>query len=185
MIWMLVRGAWLPRAFFLDRRSFEHLTSLPLHFVFLFCCCYLIFFIIICIFYLFTSTLTRVQTRWFGIPFQYNVAVDEFPTRQVVQPLWLSDDGDGLCVFEHTAEMFDKYLIQRKLYDAWQIGLVLAEAMNMESFYWITPLRAKDVRNTLLCLSSLTHHKATHKLPDLRYVYGVVNKTSSIGLMWL
>lgn len=46
--------------------------------------------------------------------------------------------------------MFDKYLIQGKRYDAWQIGLVLAQAMNMESFYWITPLRAKDVRNILL-----------------------------------
>lgn len=105
--------------------------------------------------------------------------VDKFLPRQVVQPLWLSDAGDGLSVFEHSEDMFDKYLIQRKLYDAWQIGLVLAEAMNMESFYWITPLRAKDVRNTRLCLSSLTRPKATHKLPGLRYVYWVINKTAS------
>ena len=58
----------------------------------------------------------------------------------------MSGAGDRLLVFEHTEDMFDKYLIQRKLYDAWQTGLVLAEAMNMESFFWITLLRAQEVR---------------------------------------
>lgn len=105
------------------------------------------------------------------------LAVDAIPPRQVAPPLWMSGAGDGLWVFEHAEDMFDKYLIQRKLYDAWQTGLVLAEAMNMDSFSWITPLHVKDVRNARSCLSSLTHHKATHQLHCPRCLYcGVSNK---------
>ena len=88
-----------------------------------------------------------------GLPFiTLLLAVDAFPPLQVVPPFWMSGAGDGLLVFEHTEDMFDKYLIQRKLYDAWQTGLVLAEAMNMESFFWITLLRAQEVRNARSCV---------------------------------
>lgn len=67
-----------------------------------------------------------------------------FHSHQVVHPSWLSNAGGGLLAFEHTVAQFNKYLIERKTYDAWQLGLVLTQAVNMD-FSWITQLRAKDV----------------------------------------
>ena len=61
-----------------------------------------------------------------------------------MQPSRLSDVGGGLLAFEHTVAQFDQYVIERKTYDAWQLGLVLMQAVNMD-FNWITQRRAKDV----------------------------------------
>ena len=128
-------------------------TSLPSSFILVFCC-YLVvvachFVILYLHFLLVHSNINLNPNSVFRDSFSLHrcLMLMNLPPRQAVQPLWMSGVGDGLWVFEHTEDMLDKYLIQRKLYDAWQIGLVLAEAMNMESFYWITPLRAKKVRN--------------------------------------
>ena len=131
-------------------------TSLPSSSILVFCCYFVVVVVVACHFVILYLQFLLVHPNINLNPnsvFRDSLSLHRClllmnsPPRQVVQPLWMSGTGDGLRVFEHTEDMFDKDLIQRKLYDAWQIGLVLAEAMNMESFYWITPLRAKKVRN--------------------------------------
>ncbi|KAL9954010.1 hypothetical protein ACROYT_G041497 [Oculina patagonica] len=70
-------------------------------------------------------------------------------TVRVVQPSWLSDIDGGLLDLEHTVGQFDEYLIQGNMYDAWQLGLVLAQAANM-GFDWITQRQAKDMKDHII-----------------------------------
>ena len=57
----------------------------------------------------------------------------------------MNDIVGGLSVFEDTEASFDRYLNERALYHAWQVALVLTQAINMDDFYWITKPYAKRV----------------------------------------